>query len=174
MGRDCCCPGLGGCRVLFCPQKGGGPEPGTTTSTNGPRDSARILAEDSLRKGTDLSVTISKIPKLEKVLDAARKLGEISPRYQDQISSAEATVKAAQDDRDKCLLAYLGKVSELGRYKQEEISYAMGVVRKKDLSPREKIIVELLEAHVKSERDSGSDPKKVLRDFTGRFRDFVE
>jgi outer membrane biosynthesis protein TonB len=148
--------------------------PEATTSTNGPRDSARILAQDALRKGTDLSVTISKIPKLEKVLEAARNLGEISPRYQDQITSAESTVKAATDDRDKSLLAYIGKVTELGRYTPGDVSYAMGVVKKEDRSPREKIVVELLDANVKSERDSGSDPKKVLRDFTGRFMDFVE
>lgn len=141
----------------------------------GKKDSARIAAQDALRKGTDLSLTISKLPKLEKVLDAAKQLGDISPRYQEQIASAQSTVSAARDDRDKSVMAYIGKVTELGRYTPDQISYAMTIIQRGDLAPREKIVAELLQNHVSSSYNSSkSNTKRTLSDFTTRFNDFID
>ncbi|MGB5158069.1 MAG: hypothetical protein WBN77_11630 [Desulfobacterales bacterium] len=147
----------------------------TKPPTDHGKENARILELDALRNGTDLSVTISKIPKLEKVLEAARRLGEISPRYQSQITLAKATLSAARNERDKNLLSYLGKVSELGRYTPEQISYAMGVIKNGDLTSREKKVAELLTEHVNSiNKKKKADPKKILLDFNRSFNDFVE
>jgi len=168
---------------LISHKKGGvssepsGSQQSSTSSapSQGKKESARIVAQDAMRQGTGLSLTISKLPKLEKVLKAAKQLGDISPRYQEQIASAENTLKAAQTDRDKSLLAYIGKVEELGRYKPDQISYAMGVIQSGDITSREKVVAELLSRHVNSLRSSGnSDPKKLLSEFNHRFSDFVD
>ena len=141
----------------------------------GKRDSARIAAQDALGKGTNLSMVISRLPKLEKVLEAAKQLGDISPRYQEQIVSAESTVSAARIDRDNSVLGYVGKVVDLGRYSPDQISYAMGVIQKGDLAPREKIVAELLQKHLESYRsNSKANSKEILSDFTKRFSDFID
>ena len=139
------------------------------------KESARIVALDTLRRGTDLSFTISKLPKLEKVVEAAQKLGEISPRYQEQIDSAKSTLVSAKKERDKNLMVYVGKVVELNRYTLDQSTYAMNAVRNGDLSLREKSVTELIENHLNSLRhDSKADPEKFLAEFTQRFVDFVD
>jgi hypothetical protein len=155
--------------------KTGSSGPGNlATEDIGPREQARAVALDAVRRGTLLSVTISKIPKLEKVLDAARKLAEISPRYQEQVDSAEKTVKSAQNERDKDLMVYLKKVVELAAYSPAQVSTVLEMVRREDLAPRDKIVVDLIESHVSAERNSGSDPNRVLNEFTERFKDYIE
>ena len=145
------------------------------TLIDGRKASARILALDVLRKGTDLSVIISKIPKLEKVLDGARDLGKISPRYQEQIATSEKTVSTAHKNRDNCLLAYFGKVVELSHYTPEQISYARGVINNGDLTLREKKVMELLTKHVDYlSKNTKPDPTKLLSDFNMQFNDFVD
>ena len=140
-----------------------------------PNDSARILALDALRMGTDLSVTISNIPRLEKNLKGAKELGDISPRYQEQVTMAENTLKSALKNRDKNLLAYFGKVVELRRYKTDQISYAMRIINNGDRTLREKKVIELLTKHVDYlSKNKETDPKKLLSDFNMQFSDFVD
>jgi len=139
------------------------------------KETARILALDAIRQGTDLSVTISKLPKLENVLQAAQQLQDISPRYQEQVASAKSTIHTARISRDKQLMAYLGKVLELSRYKPEHISYALGIIQKGDPTPREKIVAELLAVHLNSMRNSTKpDPEKLISNFAQRFNDFAD
>lgn len=153
-------------------------QPQVSTSvkaTDGTHESTRILSLDALRLGTDLSVTISKIPKLEKVVEAAKELGEISPRYQEQITTAENTLNSAQQNCDKNLLAYLGKVVELGSYTPEQISYAMGVINSTDRTLREKKVIELIARHVDYiQKNKGTDPVTLMADFREQFNDFVD
>lgn len=139
------------------------------------REATRVLALEALRQGTILSVTISKLPKLEKVVQAAQKLQDISPRYQTQVTTAEGSLRDAHDKRDKILMAYLGKVLELGRYSPEQISYALETMRNGDLTPREMIVVELLANHLKSSLNNVKpDPANWLSDFTERFSGFLD
>lgn len=141
----------------------------------GPPDAARIVALDTLSKGTDLSVSVSKIPKLEKVFDAAKELGDISPRYQDEVKMAEDTLQSALKNRDKNLLAYLGKVVELGRYTPEQISKAVSIIDGGDLTKREKIVTQLIKKHIDYLRnDNNTDPKKILSDFNNQFSNFAD
>jgi len=132
------------------------------------------IARETRQQGTLLSKTISSIPNLEKIWDSARKLAEISPRYEDQLALAEETLKTAKSTRDKDLMAYLKKIVELARYSPQQVSDALEIIRREDLTPRDKIVIDLIESHVNAERNSGVDPKKVLSDFTRRFSDFVD
>jgi len=147
----------------------------TPAPAYGTHDSARILALDALRNGTDLSVTISKIPKLKKVVEAAKELAEVSPRYQEQVTTAKNTLDSALKNRDKDLLAYFGKVVELSRYTPEQISYAMGVINNGDLTLREKKVIELLTKHVGYlSKNTENDPTKLMSDFNMQFNDFID
>lgn len=147
----------------------------TQTPAQSSHDSARILALDALRAGTDLSVTISKIPKLVKVVEAAKELGQISPRYQEQVTSAENTLNSAQKNRDRDLMTYYGKVVELSRYTQEQISYAMGLINNGDLALREKKVIELLTKHIEYlQKNANGDPKTIMSDFNQQFDDYVD
>ena len=140
-----------------------------------PPESTRVALDDILRHGTSLSMSITKLPKLEKVLQAAQKLGEISSRYQEQSTSAKSNLNDVRNARDKSLKAYQGCVIELVRYTPEQISSAMGVIRKADLTPREKIVTELIEQHVNFLRTSNkANPEKFLLDFNQRFSNFAE
>ena len=128
-----------------------------------------------MHQGTDLSVILSKLPKLENVLQAAKKLQEISPRYQEQVASAKNTIESARKTRDKYLMGYISKAIELSRYTSEQISYAMGVVENGDQTPREKLVSRLLSEDVKSLRSGAKpDPSKILTNFNKRFSNFVD
>lgn len=145
------------------------------SSKDSRKEIARVLALDALRQGTDLSGTISKLPKLEYVLEAAKKLQEISPRYQEQVTSAQNTINNARSTRDKQLMAYISKILELSRYSPEAIAYAVGFVQNGDTTPREKIVAELMDMHLKALRNKKKgDPTKILSDFTKRFHEFMD
>lgn len=141
----------------------------------GQRDAARIRSLDTLRAGTDLSVRMTQIPKLEKVLGAAQKLLEVSPRYQDEVNTSTANLESVQKDRDNKLLSYIGLLSELSRYTQDDLSYALHIVGSDELTDREKKVLELLNAHLAGARDgSQADPRRILTDFSQVFDSFVE
>ena len=136
---------------------------------------ARVVASEALKQGTDLSVAIGNLPKLENMLQAARKLQNISPRYQEQVASAENTIGSAHKTRDKYLMAYIGKVGELVRYTPDQVSYALSIVRNGGLTPREKIVSELLTEHVNIlQSGAKSNPSKISLDFKKRFASFVD
>jgi hypothetical protein len=143
--------------------------------TDAKREAARVLALGALRYCTDLSVAISKLPKMEKVLKAAQNLEDVSPRYQDQVVQAKKTLGAVREDRDKCLMACMDKMTQLSRYGSDPRIYAVQTVKNSDLFPREKIVWGLLENY-EQELSNGKelDPNRWLSDFSGKFSNFVE
>jgi len=141
----------------------------------GKRDSARIQALDTLRAGTDLSVRITSIPKMEEVLRAAQKLQIISPRYQDNVTSAAANLETIRKDRDKKHLSYIGLLSELSRFSPDDLSYTLSMIKNSDLTSREKKVLDLLSSHLIAARNNKKiRPEKILLDFNRVFDDFVE
>lgn len=143
--------------------------------SDGKREAARVLALEALRQGTVLSVAISKIPKLKMVHQGALNLLNISPRYQENVSKAEKNLRNIRIRKDKCLDVYLNKVVELGRYKPEYFSFAMDSIRNGDLTPRERIVIDLLNTHVHSIRsNSQPNPERWLSEFTQYFNDYVD
>lgn len=165
-------PGTGGTEKPPPPQP---TPPVPTTQKDGKRETARVLALEALRQGTDLSVTVGRLPKLEKARQGAQKLVEISTRYEDQLASLEITISSTRKACDRILMAYLNKVLELGRYTPEQVSYAMDIIKNGDPTPREKIVAELLTSHLSDLRNNPNpDPVKMLANFTEQFSDFVD
>lgn len=141
----------------------------------GQRESARIQLLDTLRTGTDLSVKITTIPKLEKVLNSAQKLLAISPRYQDDVTTSAENLEATREDRDKKLLTYVGLFTELSRYAPDNLSYALGIVENSNLTSREKKVMDLLSTHlIIVRKEKTVNPVKILSDFNRSFDDFIE
>lgn len=136
---------------------------------------ARVVALDALRAGTDLSVTFSKLPKVESVLESAKKLVEISPRYQDQVDSAQKTVTSAYAKRDKQLLTYISKMLELKRYKEEQVVYALDLIQNGDITEREKLVARLIKNETNQLFKKGKvDSAKILAEFKDTFNDYAD
>jgi hypothetical protein len=143
--------------------------------SDGRREAARVLALEALRQGTALSVTISSLPKLERVRRAAEKLLEVSPRYQEQVASAKKVLGDVEDKRDQSLSDYLKKVTELSRYQPNYITSALDSIQNGDLTPREKMVAAMLSDHVGSSRNGvDPDPAHWLSEYTQRFSGFVD
>jgi hypothetical protein len=148
---------------------------GGKSSSQGPREAARVAALDALRQGTLLSISVSKVPKLEKVVQAARKLLDISQRYKAQVDSSEAVLNSAKKEQDKLLISYVDKVIQLGQYSPSQISYALDSIKYGDITNREKIVAELISMHVRSLQNGASpDPRRWLADFTHRFSSYAD
>lgn len=144
-------------------------------TSDGKREAARVLALEALRQGTVLSVTISKLPKLDNVYQAAQRLLDISPRYQEQVDAAERELRNIGGKRDTSLRDYLNKVLELGRYKPEYASFALDSIRNGDLTLRERMVADLLNTHVQSLLNGRqADPAHWLMEFTQQFNNFVD
>lgn len=139
------------------------------------KEVARVVALDALRAGTDLSVTFSKLPKLEIVLESAKKLVEISPRYQDQVDSAQKTVTSAYAKRDKQLLTYISKMLELKRYREDQVVYALDLIQNGDITEREKLVARLIKNETNQLFKKGEvDSTKILAEFKDTFSDFAD
>jgi len=139
-------------------------------------ESARTTAREAMRQGAELGVAIRKIPKLEKVLQSAKKRDESAPRYQEQFKSAEYALSNARNNRDRLLNAYLDKVRELGNYPEFDVWNVIEDILKGNVSSRERTVAELLPSHVKSLR-IGVRPdiaRAVLNDFSLFFLDQTE
>jgi hypothetical protein len=139
------------------------------------KDSAGLALQNVLREGTNLSLVVTKLPKLEKVYKAAQQLGDISPRYQEQVASAEETLKTTKNDRGKILMSYIRKIVELGSFSSEQVSYATGIMAKGDLAPREKLVLDLVQKHVAAVRaNSKPDSAGILADFSRAFNEYAD
>jgi len=144
------------------------------TDISEPSRSPIGTARDALQQGMMLSETISKLPKQEKVLQGAKDLAIIdSIRYKSHVTIAENTLSAVRDRRDKYHIAYINKILELVRYTPEEVSNALTEIQGGDISPHDKIVVELLAEHVKFLRkNQKADPALFLANFSQRFSNY--
>lgn len=148
---------------------------GIATRDEGKSEAARIVMLGALSEGKLLSASVSSLPKLEKVLEAAQKLHEISPRYQPQVTSAKANLDDARAKGDRYLMAYINKLAEINRYDEKQIEYAIGTIQNSGLDPRDKVVIDLLIKHIKSMSTTGStDPASLLTDFNNSFKDYVD
>jgi hypothetical protein len=112
------------------------------------KDSAISLARDATRAGITLSGHLTRLAKLRGSLEAARKLAELSTRYQDQIAAVEATIAELDADVTAQVDVYGAKVAALGDYGQDYIDGALGALDDSARLPREQAVVGLLGGHV--------------------------
>jgi formylglycine-generating enzyme required for sulfatase activity len=112
------------------------------------RESARSLLQDASRNGTNLSVLISKRPRLEGALKSAEKLLEMSTRYQQQVEKVRHSLDENLAAATEQYAAYLKKVAELGDHQAAYREYAFKTMAGEKITTRETRVLEFLAQHV--------------------------
>ncbi|TVQ70224.1 SUMF1/EgtB/PvdO family nonheme iron enzyme [Ectothiorhodospira sp. BSL-9] len=139
------------------------------------RESARSLAQDAARNGVNLSVYLSRLARLDDTLVRARRLAEISTRYQDQVDAVERSMRDLEIAAGEQLRGYQDKVAELGDYEPQYIEHAFQVLDATELPPRERRVMEVLRKHVDVFNEQRrADPQVWMQDFRERFEGFED
>jgi serine/threonine protein kinase len=142
----------------------------TAVSTQTPFDPSELI-----RLGTALSASISEIPKKEMVLESARDLVKVSPRYQEDLTIAENTYNNARENREKRIDSYLNEIQKLSKaFTSKQINDSIEKNQER-LSERQKISLELAKEHLRLLQDGYTIEKKAIQnDFSQRFEGFVD
>jgi len=136
-------------------------------------EGAVSLARDAARAGVTVSLHVSRLAKLGKSLGAARKLAEISTRYQEQIKAVETTISELNADLTAQISVYGDKIAALGDYEQSYIDTALHALGDRVRLPRERAVVALLTGHVSDyARTRRVDREAVRNDFVAGFERF--
>ncbi|MCW8906139.1 MAG: SUMF1/EgtB/PvdO family nonheme iron enzyme [Sedimenticola sp.] len=139
------------------------------------RESARSLLQDASRNGTNYSVLVSKRAKLQTAMVTARKLLEMSTRYQAQVDAVEKSLQDNSTAANEQFKAYLEKVALIGDYEEEFREHAFRMMREKTLSTREDKVLELLHKHIREYNETRSLENEVWsREFNTIFNTFIE
>nr|WP_274520799.1 SUMF1/EgtB/PvdO family nonheme iron enzyme [Ectothiorhodospira variabilis] len=139
------------------------------------RESARSLAQDAARNGVNLSVYLSRLARLDDTLARARRLAEISTRYQEQVDAVERSMRDLEVAAGEQLRGYQDKVAELGDYEPQYIEHAFQVLDAAELPPRERQVMGVLRGHVEAfSEQRRSDPEAWMQDFRESFEDFQD
>lgn len=112
------------------------------------RESARSQLQDAARNGTNLGVLISKRTRLDTAMATARKLLEMSTRYQSQVDSVQRSLDENASAAEEQYKAYLEKVAAIGSYAAGYREHAFKALAERRLSAREARVLELLAQHV--------------------------
>jgi hypothetical protein len=149
------------------------PGSGTSTSQIVP---VRIDPNKLIREGTALSVIISSLPKKELMLKRARELGEISPRYMEDVKIAEETYTSSLKSQERTLTIYYDEITTWSQdFTPDQIDDALEQINQGHLSERQKKVVALSAVLLKPLQNGATlTPETVLEKFSQRFTDFVD
>jgi hypothetical protein len=139
------------------------------------REGARSLAQDGARNGVNLSAHLTRLAKLQETLEGARKLAQLSTRYQEQVDAITKTQRELEQAVEQQFQAYRDKVATLGGYEAAYYEGAVKALREKPLLPRETRVMELLATHVKEfNTQRRADAERWLADFGKAFEGFSD
>ncbi|MCA1794333.1 MAG: SUMF1/EgtB/PvdO family nonheme iron enzyme [Desulfobacteraceae bacterium] len=139
------------------------------------RENARSLAQDATRNGVNLSVYLSRLKRLAATLKTAQELAEASTRYQQQVEAVEKTMRELNAALAEQLQGYGDKISNLGGYETAYIDYAFTQLGSKEMTNRERQVMELTRLHVQIYADERrADTELWLKDFRHRFDVFSD
>lgn len=134
---------------------------------------ARSLVQDAARNGANLSFHVSKLPSLESALESARKLAELSTRYEARLAEVQTLINAQQTAIEEQLAGYGDKLAELGDTGPDHVAAAFETLGERRMTDRERAVVALLEMHIARYRKMRRpEPERWRTDFTDRFTDF--
>ncbi|TVR98144.1 MAG: hypothetical protein EA418_01940 [Wenzhouxiangellaceae bacterium] len=139
------------------------------------REAARSLAQDAARNGVNLSVYLSRLTRLATTLDSARRLAEISTRYQEQVEAVERSIAELDEAVSMQLQAYGEKVASLGDYQPEHLDMAIDFLTEQEPPRREAMVLELLRVHAETFAEQRRPDRDTwLEDFRSSFTDFID
>lgn len=139
------------------------------------RESARSLAQDAARNGVNLSVYLSRLERLAATLKTAQELAEVSSRYQEQVAAVKKSVGELETALQEQLQGYRDKISTLGEYETVYINYAFEQLGTKEMTARERVVMELLKLHAEDFAEKRrADAAIWLEAFRQRFEKFSD
>ncbi len=139
------------------------------------REAARSLAQDAARNGVNLSVYLSRLARLSTTLESARRLSEISTRYQEQVAAVERSIADLDEAVSLQLQAYGEKVASLGDYPTEHRTMAIDFLSDQEPPRREAMVLELLRVHAETFAEQRRPDRDTwLEDFKTSFRDYSD
>jgi len=139
------------------------------------RESARSLAQDAGRNGVNLSVYLSRLERLGETLKTARELAEVSARYQEQVAAVEKSMKELETAARDQLGGYRDKIASLGEYGQGHIDFAFTELGAREMTGRERLVMELLQEHVKAFAEQRrADTDAWFEEYRTRFAGFSD
>ncbi len=139
------------------------------------RESARSLAQDAARNGVNLSVYLSRLERLAATLKTAQELAAVSSRYQEQVAAVEKSVRELDTALQGQLQGYRDKIGSLGEYETAYIEYAVEQLGSKEMTMRERVVMELLKLHVQDFAEKRrADIDTWLEAFHKRFDGFSD
>lgn len=139
------------------------------------RESARSLAQDAARNGVNLSVYLSRLERLAQTLKTARELAEVSARYQEQLATVEKSVAELEAALGEQMRGYAEKIGTLGGYDQTYIDHAFTDLEARDMTARERLVMDLLKTHVAAFSEQRRPGKEAwLEEFRTRFAGFSD
>lgn len=134
------------------------------------RETARSLAQDAARNGTNLSIYLARQTSLQRSRTAAQQLAELSGRYQQQLASIERAIDDINTGIAEQLAGYREKVSQLGEYEAAYIDEAISALLAKQPPAREQTVLGLLKTHVAFfSEQRRAEPDSWLEDFKAQF-----
>lgn len=133
---------------------------------------AENLVLDARTLGNALSLSVSQLPKVRKVLESAQKLASISSAYQEQLKFAQETVQKTQNRVDTDLKSYKRKMLELARLDSQQFACGFDQVRNFEMNSRQKRVVDLLTSHQQVlHNNTNVNSESLLKDFVKQFSD---
>ena len=139
------------------------------------RESARSLAQDAARNGVNLSVYLSRLERLAGTLKTAQELAEVSARYQEQVEAVQKSVAELEAALNEQMQGYTTKIGVLGEYERAFIDHAFTELESKEMTKRERLVMELLKAHVTVfSEQRRAETQAWLEEFRKRFSGFSD
>lgn len=139
------------------------------------RESARSLAQDAGRNGVNLSVYLSRLERLAGTLKTAQELAEVSSRYQEQVQTIEKSMAELETALKEQMQAYKEKLATLGTYEETYIEFAHKALKEKEMTGRERLVLELLQAHTAAFAEKRrAESEAWLDDYRQRFAGFSD
>lgn len=139
------------------------------------RESARSLAQDAARNGVNLSVYLSRLERLAETLKTAQELAEVSARYQEQLATVQKSVAELEAALNEQMQGYVSKVGALGEYEQPYIDHAFKELEGREMTKRERLVMELLKVHAATFSEQRRAETQVwLEEFRSRFAGFSD
>ena len=139
------------------------------------REGARSVAQDAARNGVNLSAHLTRLTKLDEALESARKLAQISTRYQEQVDTLEKTRRDMKTAADQQFHAYGEKIALLGGYGPDFFEAALKALGERPLLPREAKVMVLVGGHVRDfHAQRRVDAERWRSDFEAALEDFAD
>ncbi len=139
------------------------------------RESARSLAQDAARNGVNVSTSLTRLQSLIPAMEKAKKLTEMSSRYQEQVIAVENRIRETETGIQEQMQGYQDKIAKLGDYGQEYIEQALATLGEQEASSRERAVQELIAVHVQQFNElRRTDVEAWKQEFIERFKDIKD